>query len=840
MESKFSRLRQRDNSVSMLRVKMSRRRSQSQKENRQHLVNTRRGLDALQELDMSALDASMTAANMSIIKDKKKSLTALPKNVAGEERLKQLQRWKERKALEKEKEQREKSNKGVFKTGLYHPKDFSICPLPSVLAGSGRGKEMGTKAAPAQSTRVTRSMKQQPVQKPLKMQDVNTAAKKCQPPVEGSTRSRIVSNKPVASKTKEQPDTRGQSTRSGRSKPPVTAAPVMKDKPKDKCADVRTTRSKVTPLAEEKFNDGVPAVLEEHNLKPDVPTLQSNEDMEQAAPDPVEVPKSVSKASFAPDGFLFRAPDGLSSIKLEPLTPHSADAFLTPSSSFTLPPAPTFDEDHKSIKESLPPKSPPTSAADAEEPQHDVPFFRSEIVNETERLMELCTHWESKVEDESIPEEMRDRMRTAVGQARLLMKERFRQFSGLVDDCDFGRGEKITTCTDLQGFWDMVYYQVEDVHKKFDALKAAEGQSWLEEQKPVPRQRKVVKKSADAPGPSKPSGTKAGAKSRLAAAKAAMKARQQAAESGGCPDAEPSSQNTDPLVFNAGLLKVVSPSKPGSVRRSSRLSAVPSPSPNCLTPRRVTLRSLVFAHTPVQQPMTTPPCPHSVNKTSPVQSLKATLPQTIACAPVSVTPNKEMSSDFTEQSKNTVLDSGHSVTSITVEEPGSTVANKSDFIQSPNLALSPCKSSVESVSLSFTLSPPAEICSPHAAQNLLSPQDLVTATPDSSAHEAVNIDFERYLQPSQRVSLSPRQPFSMESSMVMDVDMESPKGLPEIPLAQQNAVCTSLPTVPTLSLQSPQTVESALFLFTPDLKDRIRQSVCPSDLMVFTPPHLQE
>lgn len=54
---------------------------------------------------------------------------------------------------------------------------------------------------------------------------------------------------------------------------------------------------------------------------------------------------------------------------------------------------------------------------------------------------------------------VRDRMRTAVGQARLLMKERFKQFTGLVDDCEFARGEKITTCTDLQGFWDMVYYQ---------------------------------------------------------------------------------------------------------------------------------------------------------------------------------------------------------------------------------------------------------------------------------------------------------------------------------------------------------------------------------------------
>lgn len=61
-------------------------------------------------------------------------------------------------------------------------------------------------------------------------------------------------------------------------------------------------------------------------------------------------------------------------------------------------------------------------------------------------------------------------MRTAVGQARLLMKERFKQFSGLVDDCELGRGEKITTCTDLQGFWDMVYYQVTTLQKKDNTL----------------------------------------------------------------------------------------------------------------------------------------------------------------------------------------------------------------------------------------------------------------------------------------------------------------------------------------------------------------------------------
>ena len=51
-------------------------------------------------------------------------------------------------------------------------------------------------------------------------------------------------------------------------------------------------------------------------------------------------------------------------------------------------------------------------------------------------------------------------IRTVVGQARLLIAQRFKQFLGLVDDCEYKRGEKETTCTDLQGFWEMIYYQV--------------------------------------------------------------------------------------------------------------------------------------------------------------------------------------------------------------------------------------------------------------------------------------------------------------------------------------------------------------------------------------------
>ena len=49
-----------------------------------------------------------------------------------------------------------------------------------------------------------------------------------------------------------------------------------------------------------------------------------------------------------------------------------------------------------------------------------------------------------------------------IGQGRLVMAERFNQFSGLVDNCEFKQGEKETTCMDLKGFWEMIYFQVYD------------------------------------------------------------------------------------------------------------------------------------------------------------------------------------------------------------------------------------------------------------------------------------------------------------------------------------------------------------------------------------------
>ena len=55
---------------------------------------------------------------------------------------------------------------------------------------------------------------------------------------------------------------------------------------------------------------------------------------------------------------------------------------------------------------------------------------------------------------------VKGQIRTTTGQAQLLIARRFKQFRGLVDNCEFNTGDKPVDCSDLQGFWDMVYFQV--------------------------------------------------------------------------------------------------------------------------------------------------------------------------------------------------------------------------------------------------------------------------------------------------------------------------------------------------------------------------------------------
>ncbi len=115
---------------------------------------------------------------------------------------------------------------------------------------------------------------------------------------------------------------------------------------------------------------------------------------------------------------------------------------------------------------------------------HDAPYFRALLETEAAVLTALCTEWEAKLVDVSLAplaEDAAERVRAAVGKTRLLCdrKGRMEQFRGLVDACEYRLGDRPTTTEDLQGFWDMVSVQVEDVKRMFEELEQLEKRGWV-------------------------------------------------------------------------------------------------------------------------------------------------------------------------------------------------------------------------------------------------------------------------------------------------------------------------------------------------------------------------
>ncbi|XP_048218478.1 disks large-associated protein 5 isoform X1 [Perognathus longimembris pacificus] len=314
--------------------------------------------------------------------------------------------------------------------------------------------------------------------------------------------------------------------------------------------------------------------------------------------------KTRGKNSFAPQDFVFQPLDGLKTYQVTPMTPRSASAFLTPSYSWNplkpegdkiqeareyskpiqqdlkksqrpLSSLPVSEEEHglsqneatTKISNCFPIKEAPSleiNEGQISQPQHDVPYFRHTLQSETEKLTALCLEWDRKLELD-IPDDAKDLIRTAVGQTRLLMKERFKQFEGLVNDCEYKQGEKETTCADLDGFWDMVTFQVEDVNKKFNNLTKLEESGWQNSN--TNTRSKVIRKKIVSGVASKPKlddGGRAAARSRLAAIKNAMRERIKQGEHADTV-ASVTPKEVDKIVFDAGFFRVESPVKSFSV-----------------------------------------------------------------------------------------------------------------------------------------------------------------------------------------------------------------------------------------------------------------------------------
>lgn len=671
MAASFATRYKKDLSIGTLKTKLVRRKSLLQKESRHKEFNKGRQfgpVDVNRPLPEDKEISCLEEKDEVPIKAAKSSQTGNGNTVKQrtQERLQMLQRYKTEKELRKLKEQREKP---VFRVGRYKPEIPSFLPQASQIPVLCKPKEKAAVATAAPSVRVTRLQAKKQLEETVKSSSRSRLpavapsfpSKGCilRPP---APRHKIYVDQPPKEEDKgAQPSvsrgTNGRTTRAtaaASTKIPRAQKLISDNLPqkrstkngkqqngaKNAAGETGLQKAKVNPVLEAVKEESISEVLPAVDTEQDEVILEK-ENMPELDCSFASIPApalSRRTRSFAPQNFLFQPPEGLTTYKVAPLSPSTADVFLSPNLCWT-PTKSTSESPEESAKDTnaqdcslkCPPSSNPALAEEdlqkcspalesvetkpeclvpcneemdivphqredalqhvdfpmteipglSGEPQHDVAYFRKILQSETERLTSHCLEWDGATETD-IPEEAKDLVRTTVGQSRLLMAERFKQFEGLVDNCEFKRGEKETTCADLDGFWDMVNFQVEDVIKKFENLKQLQKNGWqmvddIQPNRPAKKKAAIQRVAKQKGG----SAETTAARKRLQAIKAIMKNKMKQDMVAEAVDPE---EEEEKVVFDGGFFQVESPARPlqGRISKSAK---TPRQSSRRSTPR---------------------------------------------------------------------------------------------------------------------------------------------------------------------------------------------------------------------------------------------------------------
>ncbi|KRJ98736.1 uncharacterized protein LOC6529107 [Drosophila yakuba] len=149
-------------------------------------------------------------------------------------------------------------------------------------------------------------------------------------------------------------------------------------------------------------------------------------------------------------------------------------------------PGPADEVDHESIKmdKLASEKYVSTSNTFVEAVVRDGNFFLKILKEEQTRLLVLAALAEKYADalstNPDITEDIFGLLRSASGKARLLVAQKMKQFEGLChNNLNRSPEDKFpTTLDDLQGFWDMVYLQVEHVDSIFADIEQLKSNDW--------------------------------------------------------------------------------------------------------------------------------------------------------------------------------------------------------------------------------------------------------------------------------------------------------------------------------------------------------------------------
>lgn len=283
---------------------------------------------------------------------------------------------------------------------------------------------------------------------------------------------------------------------------------------------------------------------------------------------------------------------------------------------------------------------------------YDVKYFKLELEKTISYLSNLCEIWNGKLQDNiQCPKfdvndtnnrhNFNETVRTSdikegeilvmIGKANIILgkKGRLQQFKDLIRNCEFGLGEKETTCLDLQGFWEMINVHVDEIKKGFVQLSKLEENGWkqinnnldtpfrnTENETDIRAKTKAIHpKTKGIMQLKKPSITErkpsSGIREMMAAKRREMaNSRNAKSPNISCTtigtlsnvvESSPMSRKEDDIVFDGGFFNISSPSNPRRLRsitphssqgRNLEIESLSAPSSSASTPVRSTAHAL--------------------------------------------------------------------------------------------------------------------------------------------------------------------------------------------------------------------------------------------------------
>lgn len=148
------------------------------------------------------------------------------------------------------------------------------------------------------------------------------------------------------------------------------------------------------------------------------------------------------------------------------------------------------------VQRILTPKKEPNTDQQPTNVPKSATYFHQLVVKEEIKFKECCDKWNKILEEDNVPEEAHGNILSAIGQALLFQNKRFKQFKELIELHKDKSAEKAAYASDLHGFWEMIFYQVEDVHKRFADIELLRLNNWEEKKVEQVSRPKVMKKVA--------------------------------------------------------------------------------------------------------------------------------------------------------------------------------------------------------------------------------------------------------------------------------------------------------------------------------------------------------